>query len=68
MNRISLDSQISAVAMAKNNAAKLHSNRAHSDLLKRQLEEAEATLRFVRAWQDTIRDAVNAVRKADAGG
>ncbi|MBO6553238.1 MAG: hypothetical protein JJ926_03910 [Roseitalea sp.] len=64
--RISIDSQISAVAAARQSASKLHPNRAHTDLLARQLEEAEATLRFVRRHQDTIRSAVSDLQKRGA--
>jgi hypothetical protein len=56
--KISLDSQISAVNLAVQNVHTLHKSRSQSDLLKRQLEEAEATLRFVRRHQDIIRAAI----------
>ncbi|MEL6921115.1 MAG: hypothetical protein AAFO77_08820 [Pseudomonadota bacterium] len=60
--RISLDSQISAVAAARAKAHALHPNRSGADLIARQLEEAEETLRFVRRHQDTIKRAVVAAK------
>ena len=65
--KVSLDSQIAAVAAARAKASALHPGRAHADLLAKQLQAAEASLRWLRQWQDVCRKAV-ADAKQEGGG
>ncbi|MDD9910212.1 MAG: hypothetical protein OXR62_11020 [Ahrensia sp.] len=62
-SKISIESQISAVETAQRNADKLHHNKAHTDLLARQLEEAVRSLRFLKQHRPTIIEATREARR-----
>lgn len=60
--KTSLTSQIGAVDHAFQHADRLDASRAKSDLLKRQLEDAAKTLRFVQKHEGMIKAAIEKAR------